>query len=125
MGKLLTGENPRIVWDGSAVIGVPQTDNPDRMFGVLVDTESGLPDIAPGELLICDLDAPATPGRIIIAIDTVSQTAHIGRYRPSDASGDTARFSVAPINQDYPEVHFSEDRPGIVYARAIKHIRQI
>lgn len=122
MGKLVQHQSYKTVWDGVSVVSVSEQDLGDGDFGVRIDNESCSPDISPGDIVICNTEAPVHPGRYIIAI--AAGRSHFGRYRPSDHDPENT-FQVHTVNEDYPSVSIGGDNPGFIYARAIRHIRDI
>lgn len=123
IGTLKPDQSIFDVWDGVALVAVP-VDVPEGSFGVLLDDDSGAPEFAKSDVIICHTKAERTPGRFVIAVVEGMQRAFFGRYRPSSIH-DATCFQLVPTNTNYPTIDIGGAVAGHVVARALKHVRSI
>lgn len=122
LGTIRKGQSVLDVWDGVTVVAVP-SEISDTAFGVVLQDDSGAPEFAAGDIIICDPKAEQVPGRYVLAAIDKLAAAFFGRFRPT--SLDRKRFQIIPVNAHYPTIEVDPENPGHIVARAIKHIRSI
>ena len=123
LAKLKASQDPLSTWDGTSVVSVPM-DVPDGAYGVTLIDDANGPEYRRGDVVICDPGEDITPGRFVVAVLTDKQEAHFARFRPL-SHGDTKRFKLIHLNDDYPEIDVGGKVKGFILARGIKHIRSI
>lgn len=124
LGTLRNGQPPVEVWNEVSLMSVQSNSLSEQAFGLVIEDESGLPDIKPGEVLVFDPEATLVPGKLTLAVLKDQKLGVIGRYRPLAIAGST-HFTIVTLNPDYPDVKVDDDNPGFVVARAVQHIRKL
>lgn len=124
LGTLRPEAQALTVWDGKSMVSVPGDSVSENAFGVRLTDESGSPEFHADEIVICEPDEPAMPGRMVIAAIHNQNMGVFRRFRPS-SQFDHGKFTLVAPNPDYPQITVDADNPGHVIARATKHIRDI
>ncbi len=124
LGTLRPDERALTAWDGVAMVSVPGVSVSESAFAVRLTDESGAPEFHANEIVICEPDTPATPGRMVIAAIHNQSMGVFRRFRPS-SQFDHGKFTLVAPNPDYPQITVDADNPGHVIARATKHVRDI
>lgn len=130
---LLDIEALRAVAAGAMPVGISDVavDSADditpRSFAAEVITNAmvgkGGESINPGDIVIISPEAPIEPGKIVLAV--VGDESLLRRYRPATHGGDTSRFILVPLNDDFATIHTSTAEGSFIVGRAIRRITKL
>ncbi len=113
------------VWPGDMSV-VADESLSATCFAVQMEDGSMLPDIKPGEILICDPEADLEPGCFVVAIIHGQPKAVIRKYRLYKPRGSSAtKIEQKPLNDDFPTEVIETQSAGHVIARALFATRKL
>lgn len=101
-----------------------------RAFALEVEGESmivnppvmGAVSYLPGEIIVCDPDAPLKPGDLVIAKTEAGAT--FKKYRPGGSNKNGAEIIyLVPLNDDWESIKIDQSNPGTIVGKIVRHTR--
>lgn len=98
----------------------------ERAFIVRVVDDSMSPEFNMGDEILCNPDAPLTPGCYVVACLTGEEKGILRKYRPRGAAANGSTVTeLTPINQDWPTIQLDDSTTAPIIARVVRHSRRL
>lgn len=121
------GELQKLLWSEEVAVletvTVEDTGGEALVAGRLEDA-SMAPAYPAGCIVVCDMNLPPEPGKLVLAVSRVAKQAVFRRFRSTSAHDPTKGELIAE-NPDYPILRFQSERDGFIVGRVVQVIHKI